>query len=219
MQAGVKAMADDGALDVKICQLVHLLRDGEPLKMSKRAGTFITLREVVEEVGRDVTRFIMLTRKNDASMDFDFKKVMEQSKDNPVFYVQYAHARACSVLRKAADAFDAMDSSDSALAAADVSRLATDSELALIKQCAAWPRLVESAAEAHEAHRIAFFLYDLASEFHTFWNKGNEDPSLRFVIDGDVEITKARLALVRAVAIVIASGLQVLGVVPVDEMR
>ncbi|TNE63066.1 MAG: arginine--tRNA ligase [Alphaproteobacteria bacterium] len=219
MQSAVKALSEDGSLDVKICQLVRLFRDGEPVKMSKRAGTFVTLREVVEEVGKDVTRFIMLTRKNDAPIDFDFNKVMEQSKDNPVFYVQYAHARVFSVLRKAGEAFPGLDLSDAGLAGADLGKLSSDSDLAIIRQCAAWPRLVEQAAEAHEPHRIAFFLYDLASEFHTFWNKGNEDTSLRFVIEGDEEMTRARLALIRAVATVIASGLAVLGVKPVEEMR
>lgn len=219
MQSAVKGLADDGELDVKICQLVRLFKDGEPFKMSKRAGNFITMRDVVDEVGRDVTRFIMLTRKNDAPLDFDFAKVTEQSKDNPVFYVQYAHARVCSVLGKAKEAFPAMDISDASLAGADLSRLTHPSEIAIIKQFAAWPRLIESAAEAHEPHRIAFFLYDLASEFHTFWNKGNDDVSLRFIIDGDVEITKARMALIRSVALTIASGLGILGVKPVEEMR
>ncbi|MCK0070552.1 arginine--tRNA ligase [Kordiimonas laminariae] len=219
MQAAVKGLAEDGDLDVKLCQLVRLFRDGEPFKMSKRSGNFITMRDVVDEVGRDVTRFIMLTRKNDAPLDFDFAKVTEQSKDNPVFYVQYAHARICSVIGKAQAAFADLDASDEALAGADVSKLSHESEIAMIQQCAAWPRMVEAAAEAHEPHRIAFFLYDLASEFHTFWNKGNDNPSLRFIIDGDEEMTKARLALIRSVALVIASGLEVLGVTPVEEMR
>ncbi|WP_417463438.1 arginine--tRNA ligase [Kordiimonas sp.] len=219
MQAAVKALSEDGSLDVRLCQLVKLYRDGEPFKMSKRAGNFVTLREVVEEVGAGVTRFIMLTRKNDAPLDFDFKKVMEQSKDNPVFYVQYAHARVCSVLAKTREAFPSLDTSDASLAAADLSLLSTEGEIGMIKQCMAWPRMVEAAAEAHEPHRIAFFLYDLASEFHTFWNKGNDDASLRFIIEGDEAVTKARMALVRAVAIVIASGLSVLGVTPLEEMR
>lgn len=219
MQAAVKALSEDGELDVRLCQMVKLYRDGEPFKMSKRSGNFITLREVVDEVGRDVTRFIMLTRKNDAHLDFDFKKVMEQSKDNPVFYVQYAHARICSVLGKAKDAFPSLSTADSALADADLALLADESELAMIRQCAAWPRLLEAAAEAHEPHRIAFFLYDLASEFHTFWNKGNDNPDLRFIIDGDEAVTTARMALVRSVALVLASGLAVLGVTPMEEMR
>ena len=219
MQAAVKALSEDGSLDVRLCQLVKLYRDGEPFKMSKRAGNFVTLREVVDEVGAGVTRFIMLTRKNDAPLDFDFKKVMEQSKDNPVFYVQYAHARVHSVLAKAREAFPSLDTADTSLAAADLSLLVSDGEIAMIKQCMAWPRMVEASAEAHEPHRIAFFLYDLASEFHTFWNKGNDDPGLRFVIEGEEALTKARMALVRAVAIVIASGLMLLGVTPLEEMR
>jgi len=219
MQSAIKGLADDGDLDVKICQLVRLLRDGEPVKMSKRSGNFVTLREVVEEVGRDVTRFIMLTRKNDAPLDFDFAKVLDQSKDNPVFYVQYAHARICSVIGKAVVAFQGLDVSDKSLLGADMSLVSHESEIAMIKQCTAWPRLVESAAEAHEPHRIAFFLYDLASEFHTFWNKGNDDPSLRFIIEGNENLTKARVALIRSVAMVIASGLEVLGVTPLEEMR
>ena len=219
MQAAVRALDDKADLDVKLCQLVRLFRASEPVKMSKRAGTFITMRDVVDEVGRDVTRFIMLTRKNDAPLDFDFTKVTEQSRDNPVFYVQYAHARACSVLRKAQELFPHMDTDDSALASADLSRLTRDGELALIRHMAAWPRLVESAAEAHEPHRVAFFLYDLASEFHTLWNRGNDDPSDRFLIEEDAGLTQARLALLRAAALVIASGLSVLGVVPVKEMR
>ena len=220
MVTAARALADDAHLDVKICQLVRLLRDGEPVKMSKRAGNFVTLREVVDEVGRDVTRFIMLTRKNDASLDFDFNKVMEQSKDNPVFYVQYAHARVNSVVKnRVAEFFPGLDTADSTLEQADVSLLSDEAELALIKQCSAFPRIIEAAAEAHEPHRIAFFLYDLASEFHSLWNKGNEKAELRFVIDGNEAVTKARLAMIRAVAIVIANGLAVLGVKPVEEMR
>jgi len=220
MQAAVKGLADDGDLDVKICQLVRLFKNGEPFKMSKRSGNFITMRDVVDEVGRDVTRFIMLTRKNDAPLDFDFAKVTEQSKDNPVFYVQYAHARVCSVLRtRAPEFFPDMDTSDRALLDADLSLLNSDKEIALIQRCMTWPRIVESAAEAHEPHRIAFFLYDLASEFHSLWQLGNGDPSRRFVIEGDEATTKARLALARSVGVVIASGLDILGVKPVEEMR
>lgn len=220
MVTAARALADDAHLDVKICQLVRLLRDGEPVKMSKRAGNFVTLREVVDEVGRDVTRFIMLTRKNDASLDFDFNKVMEQSKDNPVFYVQYAHARVNSVVKnRVGEFFPDMETSDATLEEADISLLSDEAEMALIKQCCAFPRIIEAAAEAHEPHRIAFFLYDLASEFHSLWNKGNEKAELRLVIDGNEAITKARLAMIRAVAIVIANGLAVLGVKPVEEMR
>lgn len=219
MKAAVKALSEDGDLDVRLCQMVKLFRDGEPFKMSKRSGNFITLREVVDEVGCDVTRFIMLTRKNDAHLDFDFKKVMEQSKDNPVFYVQYAHARICSVLGKGRDAFSSLDTADASLAKANLSLLADEHEITMIKQSAAWPRLLEAAAEAHEPHRIAFYLYDLASEFHAFWNKGNDNPSLRFIIDDNEDLTRARMALVRSVALVIANGLAVLGVTPMQEMR
>ena len=187
--------------------------------MSKRAGSFVTLRDVVDEVGKDVVRFIMLTRKNDAPLDFDFAKVMEQSRDNPVFYVQYAHARVMSVMRKAAEAFPDADFSDHALAAADLSMLTDAGEVALIKAMLNWPRIVESAAVAHEPHRIAFYLYDVASEFHAHWNRGNDNPALRFIIDGDAAVTRARLAMIRALACVIASGLTVLGVEPVDEMH
>jgi arginyl-tRNA synthetase len=220
MQAAVAAVSEGKAtLDVKLCQLVHLMERGEPVKMSKRSGTFVTLREVVDQVGKDVVRFIMLTRKNDAALEFDLAKVLEQSKDNPVFYVQYAHARACSALRNAAAQFPGVKLDDSGLAAANVRRLTDEGELALIRRMAEWPRIVESAAEAHEPHRVAFYLYDLASAFHGQWNRGNENEGLRFIVAGDEELTKARLALVRAVAVVIASGLGVMGVAPVEEMR
>jgi arginyl-tRNA synthetase len=220
MRAAVTAITGGkGALDVKICQLVKLLRGGQPVKMSKRAGTFVTLREVVDEVGRDVVRFIMLTRKNDAPLDFDLEKVLEQSRDNPVFYVQYAHARASSVLRHAAEEMSDIDLSPSALAAAPVARLTDSAELGLIKLMASWPRLVESAAEAHEPHRVAFYLYDLAAAFHGLWNKGKDEASLRFLIAGDRDVTVARLAMVKALAVVIASGLGIFGVKPVEEMR
>jgi arginyl-tRNA synthetase len=215
MQAAVKAITGgEGALDVKICQLVRLLRDGQQVKMSKRAGTFVTLREVVEEVGKDVVRFIMLTRKNDAPLDFDLAKVTEQSRDNPVFYVQYAHARSCSVLRHAATEFPGLDS-----VTPDLHRLTDAGELALIKLMAGWPRVVESAAEAHEPHRIAFYLYDLAAAFHGLWNRGKEDASLRFLLADDPALTAARLALIKAMALTIASGLGIFGVEPVEEMR
>jgi arginyl-tRNA synthetase len=221
MQAATRAITDGGAeLDVKICQLVHLLQDGKPVKMSKRAGTFVTLRDVIDEVGTGVVRFIMLTRRNDQTLDFDFAKVTEQSKDNPVFYVQYAHARCCSVLRHAVDALPGHDLTPAALgAAADLARLDSPEEMTIVKRMAAWPRLVEAAAEAHEPHRVAFFLYDLASEFHALWNKGRDDATLRFLIADDEGVTIARLALVRAVATVIASGLTVLGVEPLEELR
>ena len=204
-------------LDVKLCQLVKLFKGGEPFKMSKRAGTFVTLRDVVEQVGPDVTRFVMLTRKNDAPLDFDFDKALEQSKDNPVFYVQYAHARAYSVLARAAEAGFATD--DGALAAADLAALGAPGELALVRKAAEWPRLVEIAAASHEPHRVAFYLYDLASELHALQHQGKLDPELRFIREDAPEATKARLALVRAVQVVIAAGLGILGVTPMDEMR
>ena len=222
IQAAVKALSADRqpvALDVKLIQLVNLLEAGQPVKMSKRAGTFVTLRDVVDEVGRGVVRFIMLTRKNDASLDFDFKKVTEQSKDNPVFYVQYAHARAHSVLRNAAAAMPGVALNDAALAGADMAQLVHPVELALIKQMAEWPRLIETAADAHEPHRIAFYLYDLAASFHGLWNTGKDEAGLRFIIAENAALSLARLALVRAVALVIASGLAVIGVEPMEEMR
>ncbi|ALG73726.1 arginyl-tRNA synthetase [Azospirillum thiophilum] len=221
MQAATRAISGGAAeLDVKLCQLVHLMQDGQPVKMSKRAGTFVTLRDVIEQVGRDVVRFIMLTRRNDQTLDFDFAKVTEQSKDNPVFYVQYAHARCRSVLRHAATALPQLDQAPAALAAsANLARLDAEEEMTLAKRMATWPRMVEAAAEAHEPHRIAFFLYDLASDFHALWNRGRDDASLRFLIEGDAELTTARLALIAAVATVIASGLKVMGVEPVEELR
>jgi arginyl-tRNA synthetase len=219
MQAAVKALSEnEAALDVKLCQLVHLFDKGEPVRMSKRAGTFVTLREVIDEVGKDVFRFIMLTRKNDQTLEFDFAKVTEQSKDNPVFYVQYAHARAASVMRHAAEMLPPPQLADDALAAAPLERLADPLELALIRVLAGWPRIVEGAAEAHEPHRIAFFLQDVAAQFHLLWTKGKDEASLRFLVAADPDLTRARLALVRAVAIVVASGLAVFGVQPVEEM-
>ncbi|MGF1606198.1 MAG: arginine--tRNA ligase [Rhodothalassiaceae bacterium] len=219
MSAAVKALNDGrDALTVKLCQMVKLTRGGEPVKMSKRAGTFVTLREVVEEVGRDVVRFMMLTRKSDAGLDFDFEKVLEQSRDNPVFYVQYAHARAYSAFRKAAEILPDLACDDTALAAADLHRLTDGQDIALIQRLAQWPRLIEQAAEAQEPHRVAFFLYDLASDFHSLWNRGNDDPQRRFVLPDEPGLTLARLALVRATALTLASGLAVLGVTPLTEL-
>ncbi|MDX1485279.1 MAG: arginine--tRNA ligase [Alphaproteobacteria bacterium] len=219
MQAAVAALTGQkNALDVKLCQLVNLLDSGAPVKMSKRAGTFVTLREVVDEVGKDVVRFIMLTRSNDATLDFDLKAVTEQTRENPVFYVQYAHARACSVFRNATEQFPAMATEREALAEADLGPLESEDELDLIKLMAAWPKTVEQAAQAHEPHRIAYYLQELAAAFHALWNKGNSEPERRFLVD-DEGLTRARLALVRGVALVIASGLGVLGVQPVEEMR
>jgi len=218
--AGVKALTGGEAeIDVKLCQMVRLLEDGEPAKMSKRSGNFVTLRDLADAVGKDVIRFIMLTRKNDAPLDFDLVKVREQSRDNPVFYVQYAHARTHSVARMAAEAFPDADFSVAALRDADLARLTDSDELALIRQLAAWPRTVEGAAEAHEPHRLAFYLYDLAAAFHALWSKARGEPGLRFVVADDVDVTRARMALVLAVRAVVASGLAVMGVTPVDELR
>ncbi|NCT12328.1 MAG: arginine--tRNA ligase [Rhodobacterales bacterium] len=218
MKAAVAALSDGRVpVDIKLTQLVKLWKNGAPFKMSKRAGNFVTLRDVVDQVGPDVTRFHMLTRKNDAPLDFDFDKVLEQSKDNPVFYVQYAHARVQSVLRKAVEAGVAVD--HASLAAADLAGLAHEAELKLARQIAEWPRLVEIAARGNEPHRIAFYLYDLASDVHSLWNRGNDDPSLRFLQAGDSGITQAKIALISAAAVVISAGLGILGVTPADEMR
>ncbi|MDA0239526.1 MAG: arginine--tRNA ligase [Proteobacteria bacterium] len=218
--AAVKALTDgEGALDVQLCQMVNLSEDGQPVKMSKRAGTFVTLREVIDRVGKDVVRFIMLTRKNDASLDFDLAKVTEQSRDNPVFYVQYSHARCRSVLRHATEMFCESELTPEALQAASLDRLGDVAELALIKSMAEWPRMVEAAAEAHEPHRVAYYLQELSAAFHALWTKGaREDETLRFINSEDKELTLARLALVQALAFVIASGLEVMGVVPVEEL-
>ncbi|AWN43876.1 arginine--tRNA ligase [Methylobacterium durans] len=220
MQAAVKAVTDgEASLDVKLCQLVRLLRAGEPVKMSKRAGEFVTLREVIDEVGRDAIRFMMLYRKNDATLDFDLAKVVEQSKDNPVFYVQYAHARCHSVFRQAREAMPDEDLSAQALAQADLSLLADLGEREMMRLVAQIPRVLESAAVAHEPHRIAFHLYEVASSLHSFWNKGKDLPQLRFVNPTDRKSTRARLALVEAVRGVLASGLAILGVTAPSEMR
>jgi arginyl-tRNA synthetase len=219
VNAAVQALTNGAAtLDVKLCQLVSLFDNGQPVRMSKRAGTFVTLREVVDEVGKDVFRFIMLTRRNDQALDFDFAKVTEQSKDNPVFYVQYAHARACSVMRHAAEELAGEDLSDVALAEANLALLSDPAELALIRLLAGWPRMVENAAEAHEPHRPAFYLHEVAAQFHLLWTKGRDEAQLRFIISGDPGLTRARLALVRGVATVVASGLAVFGVTPAEEM-
>ncbi|MDG3443758.1 arginine--tRNA ligase [Nitrospirillum amazonense] len=220
MAAATKAISDGkAALDVKLCQLVHLLQNGEPVKMSKRAGTFVTLRDVMDAVGRDVVRFIMLTRRNDQTLEFDYAKVTEQSKDNPVFYVQYAHARCRSVLRQAASLHADWDLSREALSAVSFDGLASTAEVDLIRLMLNWPRTVESAAEAHEPHRVAYYLQELAAAFHGFWNQGKDDATLRFIIEEDDALTRARLALVTAVSLVIASGLAIMGVVPAEELR
>jgi arginyl-tRNA synthetase len=196
-----------------------LFRGGEPVKMSKRAGTFVTLREVVDEVGPGSVRFMMLYRKNDAPLDFDFVKVTEQSRDNPVFYVQYAHARASSVLRKVREVFPGLDVGGSALARSDLDRLGDDAELALIRKIAQFPGIVEAAAKAHEPHRVGFYLYDLAGEFHGLWNRGKDSPQLRFIYETDRELTRGRVTLVAATKQVLASGLGILGVQALDEMH
>lgn len=217
MKAAVAALsAGRVPLDIKLIQLVKLWKNGEPFKMSKRAGTYVTLRDVVEQVGTDVTRFVMLTRKNDATLDFDFDKVLEQSKENPVFYVQYANARINSVLRKARE--QGMDVSDATLATADLDRLDHPAEIALIAKLAEWPRLVEIAARTNEPHRVAFYLHELASELHGLWNRGNDEAGLRFLQDDPV-VSQAKIALARAVGVVICAGLGILGVTPVEEMR
>ena len=218
MKAAVSALSDGKVpLDVKLCQLVRLYKNGQPFKMSKRAGNFVSLREVVDLVGSDVTRFVMLTRKNDAPLDFDLAKVLEQSKDNPVFYVQYASARIHSVLRKARESGIAVDMA--ALAAADLSLNAHAAELSMAKKLAEWPRLVEIAARTNEPHRIAFYLYDLASEFHSLWNRGNDLPELRFLQEDNIALSQAKIAHIVAVLIVISAGLAIVGVTPAEEMR
>ena len=215
MKAAVGAITEkQGALDVKLCQLVRVMRNGELVRMSKRAGTFVTLRDLLDEVGPDVVRFTMLTRKNDAPFDFDLVKATEQSRDNPVWYVQYCFARTRSVMRQASAAGIAIDGLDSV----PLDRLGDAGELALVRLIAQWPRQVEAAAAAHEPHRVGFYLYDLAAAFHAHWNRGKED-NVRFVVEDDAELTRARLALVQAVGFVIQSGLKVFGVTPVDEMR
>jgi arginyl-tRNA synthetase len=218
MKAAVSALSNDKtSLDIKLTQLVKLFKNGAPFKMSKRAGTFVTLRDLVDQVGADATRFVMLTRKNDAPLDFDFDKVMEQTKENPVFYVQYAHARICSVMRKAQLAGVAVE--DAVLQAADLAGITDAAELTLAAKLAEFPRLIEIAARSNEPHRIAFYLYDLASEFHALWNKGNEQPELRFLQEGNLATSQAKIALIRATAVVISNGLGILGVQPAQEMR
>ncbi len=218
MKAAVSALSDgEVPLDIKLTQLVKLYKNGEPFKMSKRAGTFVTLRDVVEAVGKDVTRFHMLTRKNDAPLDFDFDKVLEQSKENPVFYVQYAHARICSVLRKAREA--GLDVDDATLAQVDLSGLTDPAQLSVARKIAEWPRQIEIAGRTNEPHRVAFFLYDLSSDLHALWNRGNDVPSLRFLDEDNPAASQAKIALARAVTVVISAGLGILGVNPAEEMR
>jgi arginyl-tRNA synthetase len=217
MQAAVRALSQGrAALDVKLCQMVNLMDGGEPLKMSKRAGQFVTLRDVIDEVGKDVVRFIMLTRRNDAPLDFDLVKVTEQSRDNPVFYVQYAHARICSVRRHATEAGLTIDLQT--LRAADLDGLVDPAELAVIKQLAQYPRVLAAAAQQHEPHRIAFYLNDLAASFHVLWNQGKDRSELRFLRMDEPALTAARLAMIEAVRIVLAAGLELIGVTPVEEL-
>jgi arginyl-tRNA synthetase len=224
MQAAVKAVSGGKAtLDVKLVQLVRLLRAGEPVKMSKRSGDFVTLREVVDEVGRSAVRFDMLYRKNDAVLDFDLAKVIEASRDNPVFYVQYGHARAQSVFRNArAEMPDLAETAAARVAKfreANFAKLNDEGELSLLRKLALYPRMIEAAAAAHEPHRVAFYLYELASEFHAQWTRGKDLPHLRFIIQNDPETTMARLALVQGIVTILASGLALLGVEAPDEMR
>jgi arginyl-tRNA synthetase len=221
MDAAVKALTPNGRVkfEAVLCQIVHIMRGGEPVKMSKRAGTYVALRDLLEEVGRDAVRFTMLTRKADAQMDFDLDQAVAQTRDNPVFYVQYAHARCRSVLRGAAETVPAEDLTPHALTHADLTSLTDEADTALIRRLATWPRTVEAAAIAREPHRIAFFLYDLAGDFHMLWNRGRDDSTLRFLQSGRPVETRARLALVAATAVVIRSGLRVMGVEPVEEMR
>jgi len=220
MQAAVAAVSNGRAtLDVRLCQLVRLMRDGEPVKMSKRSGDFVTLREVVDEVGVDAVRFMMLLRKNDAPLDFDLAKVIEQSQDNPVFYVQYAHARGCSVLRQGRATFPDLDLSPKALAAADFSLIEDEGERAILRVIAQFPRVVDQAAAAREPHRIAFYAHDLATSFHAHWNRGNDLRHLRFVNEINRDLTNVRMALVKAVTQVLASALSILGVAAPEEMR
>ena len=220
MTAAVKALTGgEGELDVKICQLVRLFRGGEPVKMSKRAGEFVTLREVVDEVGPGPVRFMMLYRKNDAPLDFDFVKVTEKSRDNPVFYVQYAHARAHSVYRNTLEVFPGLKHDSLDVEKLRLSLLNSEEELAVIKRISQFPRLIEAAALAHEPHRVAFYLYELAGDFHSLWNRGKELPQLRFINSTNRDLTEVRVALVSATAEILASGLRILGVQPISEMR
>tara|TARA_B110000240_G_scaffold3837_2_gene4331 strand:- start:523 stop:2259 length:1737 start_codon:yes stop_codon:yes gene_type:complete len=212
INAAVNALSDNKvSIDTKVCSLVNLLEDGKPLKMSKRAGTFVTLSDIIDAVGKDVLRFIMLTRRNDQSLDFDFKKVKEKSKDNPVFYVQYAYARCHSI-------FKAAETVKENLYPNNLDLLKAEEELNLIKFISLWPRILELAAKHHEPHRICFYLIELASNFHSLWNKGSDKPELKFIVDDNIDLTNARLCLVKAVALTISKGLNILKIEPINEM-
>jgi arginyl-tRNA synthetase len=220
LRPGVAAFSNGTArLEVIFNNIVKIFKNGEPVKLSKRSGNLITLREMVEQVGVGAVRFFMLTRAPESELEFDFAKVVEQTRDNPVFYVQYAHARCCSVMRNAANFIPDLDMSVEALGKFDLSAVAEPEELALIRALANWPRAVEAAAVAQEPHRIAFFLMDLAAHFHSFWNKGNDKATLRFILPDNPELTKTKLALVKAIQIVLASGLAVMGCPALEEMR
>ncbi|WP_044283395.1 arginine--tRNA ligase [Candidatus Endolissoclinum faulkneri] len=220
IRAAISAITGGQAnLDVKLCQMVNMFDGGKPVRMSKRSGNFVTLSNVLDTVGPDVLRFIMLTRRNDQTLEFDYQKVSEQSRNNPVFYVQYAYARACSVIRNAKEIFSAEDLSDFALSRVEINFLTDRNELKLSKLLASWPRVVESAAASHEPHRVAFYLANVAANFHELWSKGRENARLRFILKNEREITIARIALVRATAVVVASGLEIMGVKPMDELR
>ena len=219
MVAATAAISGGNAkLDIKLCQIVHLRKGGEALRMSKRSGNFITLKQLISEVGKDVVRFIMLTRKNDTQMDFDLERVLDQSRDNPVFYVQYAHARCFSIFKNAMEDFTEEQLTTKNLICAPLHLLKDPAEIELIRTISRWPRVVENAAEAHEPHRVAYFLNELATDFHSLWNKGNDNNRLRFIDHNDKEITLARLALVRSVTLTIVSALSIFGVEPLNEL-
>ena len=212
INAAVKALSDGNySIDTKVCSLVNLLDDGKPIKMSKRSGNFVTLSDIIDSVGRDVIRFIMLTRRNDQSLDFDFKKVTEKSKDNPVFYVQYAHARCNSIFKSA-------NIKEEDLNIKDFSSLHSKEEIALIKFISLWPRSKELAAKNHEPHRVCYYLIELSSLFHSLWNKGKDDEGRKFIIENNKKLTNSRLCLVKAVALTIRKGLKILSIKPVFEM-